>query len=122
MNYNKKEMQDLLMDEKHMIDLLKLVDGKKITETTAQKILEKLVVKPFDVNKYVEKEKLIAVSDKGELEKFCKEAIEENPQAVEDYKKGEEKALHFIIGKVMQKTRGQATPREVNEIVRSLIK
>jgi len=122
LNYNKKEMHELVMDERHMIDLLKQVESKKITEQTAQKILEKLVVKPFDVNKHVEKEKLVAVSDKGELEKFCRKAIEENPQAVEDYKKGEEKALHFIIGKVMQMTKGKATPKEVNEILKVLVK
>ena len=49
------------------------------------------------------------VSDISELEKFCKEAIKENPQAVEDYKKGEKKALNFIVlnfivGDVMKKT------------------
>ena len=56
------------------------------------------------------------------MEKYCKEAIEENPQAVEDYKKGEKKALNHIVGKVMQKTRGKATPKEVNEIILRLIK
>lgn len=122
MNYNKKEMHELLIDERHMIDLLKLIESKKITEATAQKTLEKLIVKPFDVNKYVEKESLVAVSDKKEIEKFCKKAIEESPQAVEDYKEGKEKALHFIIGKVMQYTKGQATPKEVNEILKKLVK
>ena len=55
------------------------------------KILEKLIEKPFDVDEYIKKEKLEAVSDTGELEKYCKEAIKESSQAVEDYKKGEEK-------------------------------
>jgi aspartyl-tRNA(Asn)/glutamyl-tRNA(Gln) amidotransferase subunit B len=63
-----------------------------------------------------------AVSDVGELEKYCKEAIDENPNAVEDYKKGEAKALNFIVGQVMRKTKGKARPKEVNEIIRRLIK
>lgn len=122
LNYNKKEMHELVIDERHVIDLLKLVESRKITEQTAQKIIEKLVVKPFDVTKYVEKESLDAVSDKSELEKFCKEAITESSAAVADYKDGEEKALNFIIGKVMQKTKGKATPKEVNDILKTLIK
>ena len=73
------------------------------------------------MNEYVKKEELGAVSDSGELEKFCREAVKENPKAVEDYRKGEEKALNFIVGKVMQKTRGKATPKEVNEILKKLI-
>ena len=84
--------------------------------------MEKLIEKPFDVKEYVKKHGLEAVSDKGEIEKFCKEAIKEAPQAVEDYKKGNEKALNFVVGIVMKKSKGKATPKEVNEILKSLIK
>ena len=122
LNYNKKELHEVEMDERHMIQLLKLVENKKITDNVASNILEKLIEKPFDVNEYVKKEGLEAVSDIGELEKFCKEAISENPKAVEDYKKGEEKALNFIVGQVMRKSKGKATPKEVNEILKSLIR
>ncbi len=122
LNYNKKELHEVEIDEKHMIDLLKLIENKKITDTVGQQIIEKLIESPFDVNEYVKKEKLEAVSDSAELEKFCKEAIFENPKAVEDYKKGEAKALNFIVGSVMKKTKGKATPKEVNEIILRLIK
>ena len=121
LNYNNKELHEVEIDSKHMIDLLKLVENKKITDNVAAKILEKLIEKPFDVNEYVKKEKLEAVSDVPELEKYCKEAIQENPNAVEDYKKGEKKALNFLMGKVMQKTKGKATPKEVNEIILKLL-
>lgn len=122
LNYNKKVLSEIEMDENHMIQLLKLVESKKITETTAQKLLEKLIEKPFDVNEFVKKEGLGAVSDAGELEKYCKEAVAENPKAVEDYKKGEGKALNFIVGSVMRKTKGKATPKEVNEIILKMVK
>lgn len=122
MNYNKKELHQLEIDESHLIDLLKLVEERKITDTTGQKIMEKLIEKPFDVNAYVKKEGLIAVSDKGELEKFCMEAIDENPKAVEDYKSGNNKAVQFIIGQVMRKTKGKASPKEVNEILKEMLK
>ena len=121
LNYNKKELHEVGLDEKHMIDLLKLVENKKITDNVASKLLEKLIEKPFDVKEHVKKEKLEAVSDIEELEKYCKDAIKENPKAVEDYKKGEKKALNYIVGKVMQKTKGKATPKEVNEIILKLI-
>ena len=122
LNYNKKELHEVEMDERHMIQLLKLVESKKITDNVASKILEKLIEKPFDVNEYVKKEGLEAVSDVSELEKYCKEAVEENPKAVEDYKKGNEKALNFVVGVVMRKSKGKASPKEVNEIIRKLIK
>ncbi|MBI4452054.1 Asp-tRNA(Asn)/Glu-tRNA(Gln) amidotransferase subunit GatB [Candidatus Woesearchaeota archaeon] len=122
LNYNKKELKEVSLTEKHLVDLLKLIEQRKITDNIGQQIIEKLVENPFDVNEYVKKEKLEAVSDVLELEKYCKEAIAENPKAVEDYKKGEAKALNFIIGSVMRKSKGKATPKEVNEIILRLIK
>ena len=121
LNYNKKELHELEADEKHIIQLLKLVETKKITDEVAKKILEKLVEKPFDVDKHVKKEKLAAVSDKGVLEQYCKEAVAENKQAVDDYKAGNEKALNFVVGAVMRKSKGKASPQQVNEILKKLI-
>jgi len=122
LNYNKKELHQLEIDESHLIDLLGLVEKKKITETTGQKLMEKLIEKPFDVKKYVEKEGLAAVADTGALEKFCKEAIDENPKAVQDFKGGNQKSIQFLVGQVMRKTKGTASPKEVNDILKKLLK
>jgi aspartyl-tRNA(Asn)/glutamyl-tRNA(Gln) amidotransferase subunit B len=122
MNYNKKEWHELEIDERHIIDLLRLVEQKKITETTAQKLMEQLVEKPFDVKKHVREQGLEAVSDIGFLTGLCREVIKENAAAVEDYKSGNEKTFNFLVGKVMQKTKGKATPKEVNEILKGLMK
>jgi len=122
LNFIKKKFSEIDLSEKHLVDLLKLIEAKKITDSVGQKILEKLVEKPFDVNEYVKSEKLEVVVDFGELEGVCKEAIKEAPQAVEEYKSGKEKALHFIVGIVMKKTRGKASPKIVNEMIKTLIK
>ena len=87
----------------------------------AKEILEKLIAKPFDVRAYVNKQGLGSVSDTGMLEKLCKEAMDENPMAVEDYKHGEARALNFIVGKVMAKTKGKATPKDVDDILKRLL-
>jgi len=121
LNYNKKKLSETEIKDIHMIDLLKLIEEKKITEKVAQRMIEKLMEKPFNIREYVTKEGLEAVSDTTQLEKVCKEAIKEANKAVEDYKSGNEKALHFVVGIVMKKTRGKATPKEVNEILKSLI-
>src|SRR3989338_6207385 len=120
LNYQKKKFKDSAITENHLIELLTLIENKTITEKTAQRLIEKLVEEPFNVKEYVKQEKLGAVSDKSEIEKFCKEAIKEAPKAIEDYKKGNEKALHFIVGIVMKKSKGKATPKEVNGILKSL--
>lgn len=121
-HYSRKTFDDIKIDEKHIIELLSMVEKKEITDTIAQKIMEELMEKPFSPREYVKKKGLGAVSEVKVLEKFCKEAIKENPKAVEDYKAGNEKALNFVVGAVMKKTKGKATPKEVNDILKKLIK
>jgi aspartyl-tRNA(Asn)/glutamyl-tRNA(Gln) amidotransferase subunit B len=122
LNYNKKTLEDTKIEAIHLIDLLKLIESKTITEKTGQRIIEKLVEKVFDVKQYVEKEGLAAVSDSGEIEIFCKEAIKENQKAVEDIKAGNDKSINFLVGQVMRKSKGKAVPGEVQKILKTLIK
>ena len=88
---------------------------------TAKELLDKLIKKPFDVREFVEKQGLKAFSGKKELEKFCKDAIKENPKAASDYNAGRKEAIHFLVGKVMRKTKGKATPQELIKIMEKLL-
>ena len=121
LNYNKKELKDIMLDEVHFIELLDMAQKKEITDETAKKILEQLITKPFSPKEYVKKEGLAAVSGEHELKKFCEEAIKENPKAVEDYKAGEEKSFNFIVGQVMRKSKGKAAPDVVNKILKEIL-
>ncbi len=117
LNYSKKEIEELEMDERHIIQLLKLIESKRISDEIARRILEKLAEKPFDVNEYVKKEGLMLLGDESELDRLCHTAIIANPKAISDYRKGEEKALNFLVGQVVAKTKGRADARVVKEMI-----
>ncbi len=120
-HYSDKTLKEIKIDEKNLIALLELIEKKRITDKVGQRLMEMLIAKPFDVKEYVKKEKLEALADVSELEDICRQAIEENPKAVKDYKAGRLEALNFIVGAVMKKTKGKATPKEVNDILKRLI-
>ena len=63
-----------------------------------------------------------AAGDDGALAAAVKEAIQENPKAVEDYRAGKNGALNFLVGQVMKKTRGRADPGELNRLVVAALK
>lgn len=122
MNYNNLDFADLEIDESHLIDLLSMVEKKELTENVAQKILEKLIEKPFDVKEYVKKEGLMTVSDVKELENFCMKVITENKKVIDEYKEGNVKSLNFLMGQVMRLSKGTADPAQVRELLIKLIK
>ena len=120
-NFHEIDLDKMKITEKELIPLLKLIQSNKITEKTGQKIMNELGNKLFDVEKYVKDNKLEAVSDKGDLEKFCKEAIKENQKVVGDIESGNDKAINFLVGQVMKKTRGTASAEEVLKLLKKLV-
>ena len=80
-------------------------------------ILEKLILKKFDVNKYVKDNKLESIQDINEIEAFCNDVIKQNKKAVDDYKNGNEGSLNFLVGQVMRWSKGKADAKEVREII-----
>jgi len=56
------------------------------------------------------------------IDEIIKEVLKENEDAVENYKKGKETAIQFLIGQVMKKTKGQVDPQEVYKKIKFMIK
>ncbi len=125
-NYNRKEVEDLLLEknfENYFVEMLELLGTKKITSQVARDLLNQLADGRLKSSprKQVEKEGLAAVSDSKEIKKFCEATIKENQKAVEDFRKGEEKALNFLVGQVMKKSKGKASPDEVKKMIKELV-
>ncbi len=58
------------------------------------------------------------ISDTAALEAVVDEVIAENPGAVADIRGGEQKAIGFLTGQIMKKTRGQANAGLVQGLLR----
>ena len=56
-------------------------------------------------------------TDEGAILAAVREALDNNPQAVEDYLGGKENAVKFLVGQVMKATRGRAAPAVVNQLL-----
>ncbi len=118
LNYNKKSVSELLFDEKEIIELLLMVRDKAISETTAQRIIEQLMVERFSPAEHVKKEGLLQISSADEILLVCRKAIKLHERAVNDYFAGEDKSFHYLLGQVMRLTDGRADPALASKIMK----
>ena len=98
-----------------------LVIAGKLSSTNAKALLGALLeqgILPESIEKYTQEQGFIQVSDKGEIEKVVKKVIDENPSAAEDVKKGEMKAIGFLVGQVMKESQGKANPALAQELLK----
>lgn len=112
--------KDSKLSGNNLAELIKQVDKGSISNKTAKDILPEIIMgaSPGDI---IKNKGIAQISDDAELEVIIKKIIEENPQAVADYRSGNEKALGFFVGQVMAATKGQANPGKTNQLVLKLL-
>jgi len=120
LNYHKKGLEEVDIKPQHFIELLDLIEKKKITELKAQEILRKFIPKSFSPKAEAKEGKKI--SEKDEIEKLAEQIIKENPKAVKDYKSGKEQAIHFLVGQIMKKSNKRADSETTKEILKKMLK
>jgi aspartyl-tRNA(Asn)/glutamyl-tRNA(Gln) amidotransferase subunit B len=97
--------------------LIAMVQERKISHGSAKAVLEALVAEGGDPAAIVEREGLDQISDAGELEAIVAAAVEANPDAAEQVRAGNKKAIGTIVGAVMRQTKGRADGGEVNRLI-----
>jgi aspartyl-tRNA(Asn)/glutamyl-tRNA(Gln) amidotransferase subunit B len=99
--------------------LVKLVDAGTISGKQAKTVLQEMFATGKDADAIAKAKGLEQVSDTGALEAVVDEVIAENADAADRVRGGNLGTIGFLVGQVMKKTRGQANPQVVNELLRS---
>lgn len=105
------------MTPRTLARLIALVGEGKLNRNTAVKVFEAVFDTDGDVDAYVAAHGLEQVQDVELVEKTVAQVLEENPQSVEDYRGGKEKAFGFLVGQTMRKLQGKADPQTVRRLL-----
>lgn len=101
-------------------DLAKLIteyEDKILTRSKAEELLRDSILNKKDLGVLILEAKKEAQSTTGNLSTIVDETIKENSKAVEDFKAGKQASLGFLVGQVMQKTKGTADPNSARSIL-----
>ncbi|NMJ77240.1 Asp-tRNA(Asn)/Glu-tRNA(Gln) amidotransferase subunit GatB [Nanohaloarchaea archaeon] len=129
LNYNELTYRDSSLSREFIEELLRMIQEDEISDRNAEKLL-RYKAGPEDQDTDVDKpeageeslgpkviaeENNLLKADKDEVDEFVEAAIDENPEPVQDYKSGDDEALNFIVGQVMQRSNGKADPKTARE-------
>ena len=113
--------EDIRFAPGNLAKLIGLVDAKAINSSVAKEVFDVMFEEDVDPEKYVEEKGLKTVNDEGALRKTIEEIIAANPQSVEDYHNGKDRAIGFLVGQTMKAMKGKADPAMVNQILKELL-
>ena len=118
LNTNQCRVADSPVSAKQLAELLALIDKGTISGKIAKTVLEEMYSTSKDPSVIVKEKGLAQISDQGALLGIIDSVISANPQSVEDYRAGKDRAIGFLVGQIMKATKGQANPGLVNQLLK----
>ena len=115
-----KTVPRLGIDPADVAELAGMTDKGLISATAAATIFAEMTATGKKPQAVAQEKNLVQTSDTDAISKVLDEVLAENPQAFADVREGgkkKEKARGFLMGKVIQKTKGQANPKVVGELL-----
>lgn len=121
-NSLQNQWDDVKISADNFAKIVHYFNEKKINNLAAKKILSLSITTNKDCDAIIKEESLTQVSDEGELLSFVREAVKNNPKPVEEFLKGKQQAIMFIVGQIMKRTKGKANPKVVRDLIEKEIK
>ena len=117
LNYNSVRLSQTRISPEWIIRLLKIFREGKITDRNAELVIRKMVEEGKGPEDIISRHGFGKVEDKSEIRGIISKVIGSNKAAVDDYRSGSEKALHFLIGQVMRESKGKIDPKEARKLI-----
>ena len=115
------EPEDIRFSPENLTRLIGLIDAGTINSSVAKEVFEKIFLEDINPESYVEEHGLKMNNDEDGLRSVIEDVIAGNPQSVEDFHNGKEKAMGFLVGQTMKATGGKANPGIINKILKELL-
>ncbi len=122
LNANKLELGQTALTPAHLAGMIKLIQDETISSKIAKKVFKEIIVNDTDPKAFVEAKGMVQLSDPAKLQPIIDEVLDNNEQSIEDFKNGKDRAVGFLVGQIMQKTRGKANPKVVNKLLMASLK
>jgi aspartyl-tRNA(Asn)/glutamyl-tRNA(Gln) amidotransferase subunit B len=116
----REKREESKITAKHLTDLADSIQSGKISRNSAKNALYEIVKTGKDLSQVITELDLGNVSDESELLHIIQEVISEESQAVSEAKSNPQ-TINYLVGKVMQKTKGKADPTLTLDLLKKQI-
>lgn len=122
LNANSLELSEVKITGQGLGEMIGLLEKGTISSKIAKTVFKSMLESGKLPQQIVEEQGLVQISDEGALVAVVDQIIQANPQSVEDFKAGKDKAIGFLVGQIMKETKGKANPALVNKLLLERLK
>lgn len=117
-----KNIDEIYLTPERLSKITENVKSGKISSKQAKDLFFLVLEREEEPEKIMKDEGMEQISDDGAIKSIIQEVLDENPSQIEQYKAGKTNMFDYFVGQTMKKTRGQANPSLVRDILTELLK
>ncbi|MGG4104876.1 MULTISPECIES: Asp-tRNA(Asn)/Glu-tRNA(Gln) amidotransferase subunit GatB [Paenibacillus] len=117
LNSNNLELSEVKITGQGLGEMIGLIEKGTISSKIAKTVFKEMLESGKLPAQIVEEKGLVQISDEGAIKRIVEQVVANNPQSVEDYKAGKQKAIGFLVGQVMKESKGKANPALANKLL-----
>ena len=121
LNATGSTIEDVKIQTQHLVELLDMIAEGSLSTGMAKTVFEEMFNNGKPPRQIVEEAGMVQISDADAVSPAVEEAVAGNPDAVEDYLKGKETAMRFLVGQVMIVTKGKANPQIAAQLLKEML-
>lgn len=117
LNKNNKEISDTKLSLENLMLLINKIEKNEINSMQTKSLIPLILESEIPLSNHIEKLGIKQISDEETLKQIVNEVLDNNLESIKDYKDGKDRALKYLTGQIMSKTKGQANPQLVNSLL-----
>ncbi len=122
LNKHNLNIKEIKMKPEYLAKMINFIVDETISSKQAKKVFDLLMKEGKDPEIIIEENHMKQISSEEEIRKIVCEILEQNPQSIEDFKNGKDRAVGFLVGQIMKATNGQVNPGKTNKILMAELK
>ena len=117
LNKHNKVITDTHLSYEKLVNVVDNLEKGELSNKNVKDLIDSLMESDLTLEELKKEFKIENITDDSFIKEIITKVIENNPDSVNDYKSGHDRALKYLMGQVMKETKGSVNPKKANDLL-----
>ena len=117
LNKHNKVITDTKLSYEKLVEVIENLESKELSNKNIKDLIDSLMETDKTLAELKKEFNIQNITDDSFINEIITKVIENNPDSVNDYKNGHDRALKYLMGQVMKETKGSVNPQKASDML-----
>lgn len=117
LNKHNKVITDTKLSYEKLVEVIENLESRELSNKNIKDLIDSLMETDKTLAELKKEFNIQNITDDSFINEIITKVIENNPDSVNDYKSGHDRALKYLMGQVMKETQGSVNPKKASDML-----